>query len=216
MLLEMPVIVNVLTTLQGEFDSIDEKGLYSRYIEIVDSVDEWRFSSGDYFSCLPYEEQRQGFSPPKLLKKRYESVDEARWLGKYSAGFRNGRHVVTVVPGQKNVRALSVDLYAENDGVIDVCSVTHKGIDRPEKVASRVTGLAKMKSLDELRKVYVAVGEGGSFAVYLYTYSSDKKPLSAVAFSKGWTSESQWDFHYDSTGELEKITSGPATLWSRT
>ncbi|WP_175924442.1 hypothetical protein [Burkholderia latens] len=215
MLLEEPIVENLLTTLRQEFESFDTTNLYDRYLELRDSVDDWKFSSGDYFSCLPYEEQRQGFSAPKLLKKRYESVDEARWLGKYSAGFRNGWHVVTVMPGQKTVRALSVDLYSEDDGVINVCSITHKGIDRPEKAASRLTGIARMKPFDESRKVYVAVGEGGHFAIYLYTYSADAKPLTALAFSKGWTSEAQWDFHYDSSGELDRITAGSATLWAR-
>ncbi|MEK6357583.1 MAG: hypothetical protein V4796_32840 [Burkholderia cenocepacia] len=215
MLLEEPIVENMLATLRQEFESFDTTNLYNRYREIRDSVDDWRFSSGDYFSCLPYEEQRQGFSAPKLLKKRYESVDEARWLGKYSAGFRAGKHVVTVMPGQKTVRALSADLYREDDGVIDVCSITYKGIDHPEKVTSRVIGIARMKPLDESSKVYVAVGESGAFAVYRYTYSADGKPLTALAFSKGWTRESQWDFHYDSSGELDQITAGPATLWTR-
>ncbi|WP_152036576.1 hypothetical protein [Burkholderia pyrrocinia] len=216
MLLETPVIANALALLQGEFESIDKKYLYDRYLVLKDSIEDWKFSSGDYYSCLPYEEQRQGFSSPKLLKKRYESVDDARWLGKYSAGFRDGKHVVTVMPGQKTVQALSADFYDENEGVIDVRSVTYKGIDHPEKVISRVTGVARMMSLDELRKVYVAVGDGGAFAVYLYTYSAEHRPLSSVAFSKGWTGESQWNFHYDAVGELERITSGPATLWTRT
>ena len=215
MLLEESIVENMLTTLRQEFESFDTTNFYGRYLELRDSVDDWKFSSGDYFSCLPYEEQRQGFSAPKLLKKRYESVDEARWLGKYSAGFRDGRHVVTVMPSQKTVRALSADLYSEDDGVINVCSITYKGIDHPEKVTSRLTGIARMKPFDESRKVYVAVGEGGAFAIYLYTYSADAKPLTARAFSKGWTSESQWDFHYDSSGELDRITAGPATLWAR-
>ncbi|WGS42427.1 hypothetical protein LFL97_02505 [Burkholderia sp. JSH-S8] len=215
MLLEMPKIVGLLSTLQQRFDSFDTKILYDRYLALKDSADEWKFSSGDYFSCLPYEEERQGFSTPKLLKKRYENVNEARWLGKYSAGFRDEKHVITVMPGQKTVRALSADFYDEYDGAIEVCSVTHKGIDHPEKVVSRVTGIARMEPLDESRKVYVGVGEGGAFAIYLYTYSSQGKPLNAVAFSKGWTGESGWDFHYDSAGELARITSGPATLWAR-
>ena len=124
--------------------------------------------SGDCFSCLPDEERGQGFSAPKLLKKRYESVDEARWLGKCGAGFRDGKHVVTVMPGQKAARALSADLYREDNGVIDVCSITYRGIDHAERVTSRVTGIARMKPLDEPSKVYVVVGEGGAFAVYRY------------------------------------------------
>ncbi|WP_124893526.1 hypothetical protein [Burkholderia sp. Bp9090] len=215
MLLEEPVVENMLAMLREKFESYETTNLYPQYLELRDSIDDWKFSSGDYFSCLPYEEQRQGFSAPKLLKKRYESVDEARWLGKYSAGFRNGQHVVTVMPGQKTVRALSADLYSEDDGVIDVCSITHKGIDNPEKVASRVTGVARMKPLDESRKVYVAVGEGGAFSIYLFEYSVDEKPKTALAFSKGWTGESRWDFHYGSSGELDRITAGPATLWAR-
>lgn len=215
MLIEMPKVADMLAALQKRLESGNAKNLYDQFLALKDSVEEWKFSSGDYFSCLPYEEQRQGFSAPKLLKKRYESIDEARWLGKYSAGFHDGKHVVTVMPGQRTIRALSADLYSENDGVVEIYSATYKGIDHPGKVTSRVTAIARMEPLDELRDVYAAVGEGGAFSAYLYTYSAERKPLSAVAFSKGWTGESQWNFYYDSTGELERITSGPAILWAR-
>lgn len=215
MLIEMQPVINILSELQQNFESFDSNDLYERYLTARSEADEWKISSGDLFSCLPYEEQRQGFPAPKLIKKKYESIDQARWAGKYCAGFRAGKHIITLMPGQKTVHAVDVDLYNESDDLVEICNASYKGIDRSNGIISRLTGMAKMQRVDETRKLYVSVGAAGAYAVYLYTYSTDGKPLNVTAFSKGWRQESHWEFHYTSESELIEITSGAATLWKQ-
>lgn len=121
---------------------------------------------------------------------------------------------MTVMPGQKAARALSADLYREDNGVIDVCSITYRGIDHAERVTSRVTGIARMKPLDESSKGVRCRWRGRRIRGLSLPHTLLGKPLTAPAFSKGWASESQWDFHYGTSGELDRITAGPATLWT--
>lgn len=87
MLLDMPMVKSMLDDLRKQFQVFDTTHSYSDYLACCDLVDEWKFSDGDYFGHLPYSDERMGFSSPRLMKRKYANVDEARWLGKYGAGF---------------------------------------------------------------------------------------------------------------------------------
>ncbi|WP_321884150.1 hypothetical protein [Burkholderia cepacia] len=90
MLLQESLIKNQLGALHCEFEGQPKLDWYDEYLRVASTIDEWRFSTGDYFSPAPYEAERGGFPSPKLVKRKYKDVDEARWLGKYCAGFLGG------------------------------------------------------------------------------------------------------------------------------
>jgi len=216
MLLDMPEVVSLLDELRKEFEATDVSKLYPAYLDRFNSVTEWKFSSGDYFAPIPYESERMGFSSDRVVKKKYKSVDEARWLGKYCAGFFEGKHVITVRPGQRTVNALLATLYDEVGPVLEVRSVSFKGIDKPEKIRSVIGGLGRIISRPDNTRLEVGVGVGGAFAVNLYQCASDGRPVSVRAFSKGWSSEDQLEYRYAPDGQLDEISAGgPIPLWKR-
>lgn len=216
MLLDMPEVVSLLDELRRKFDATDVNSLYPAYLDRFNSVKEWRFSSGDYFAPIQYESERMGFPSDRVVKKKYKSVDEARWLGKYCAGFVEDKHVITVRPGQRTVNALMATLYDEAGLVLEVRSVSFKGIDKPEKTRSALGGLGRITSTPGNTKLEVVVGVGGAFAVNLYQCTSDGRPLSVRAFSKGWPSEDKIEYRYTSDGQLDEITAGGSTpIWKR-
>jgi hypothetical protein len=216
MLLDMPEVVSLLDELRKEFDTTDVSKLYPAYLDRFNSVTEWKFSSGDYFAPIPYESERMGFSSDRLVKKKYKSVDEARWLGKYCAGFIDEKHVMTVRPGERTVNALQATLYDEVGQILEVRSVSFKGIDKPEKTRSAIGGLGRIVSGPDNSKLEVGVGIGGAFAVNLYQCTNDGRPVSVRAFSKGWSSEDQLEYRYTSDGQLDEITAGgPVPIWKR-
>ncbi|MBR0565994.1 hypothetical protein J5J83_07690 [Azoarcus sp. L1K30] len=216
MLLDLPEVTILLQELRQEFEATDLRTLYSAYLDRFNSVTDWKFSSGDYFSPIPYESERMGFSSDFLIKKKYKSVDEARWLGKYCAGFVNGRHVITVLPSQRTVKALHATLYDEADSILEMHTVSFKWIGKPEKMQSQVRGIRKVISRPDNTKLDVVVGLAGAFSINLYQYSKDGRPVSVRALSKGWTGEDQLEYRYTSDGRLDEITAGgPIPLWKR-
>jgi hypothetical protein len=216
MLLDLPEVNLLLNELRQEFDATALSTQYPAYLDRFNSVTEWKFSSGDYFAPIPYESERMGFSPDVLIKKKYKSVDEARWLGKYCAGFVEGRHVITVLPSQRTVKALHATLHDEVGSVLGVRTVSFKWIGNPEKMLSQVRGTGRVISRPDNTKLDVGVGIGGAFSGNLYQYSNDGRPVSVRAFSKGWSSEVQLEYHYAPDGQLDEITAGgPLPLWKR-
>ena len=150
------------------------------------------------------------------MKKKYKSVDEARWLGKECAGFLNDQHVVTVHPEQRKMQALGATLYDEIGPKLEVRTVSFKGIDQPEKMRSALTGLGRIISRPDKKKLKVGVGIGGAFAVGLYQFSDEGRPLSVQAFSKGWPCEAEWQYRYTPDGKLDEISAGgPVPMWKR-
>jgi hypothetical protein len=216
MLLDMPEVVSLLDELRKEFDATDVINLYPSYLDRFNSVAEWKFSSGDYFHHEPFFEEQGGFPSPVLVKKKYKSVDEARWLGKYCAGFVGGKHVITVLPGQRTVKALNAALYDEVGSVLYVRTVSFKWIGKPEKMHSQVRGIGRVISRPDSTKLEVGVGIGGAFSILLFQYSSEGRPIRARAMSKGYPGEAAWEYRYTPDGQLDEITTGgPVPLWKR-
>ncbi|MFJ5366807.1 hypothetical protein ACIPR9_17070 [Pectobacterium punjabense] len=215
MLLDMPIVALTLDDLRKQFQVFDTTHSYSDYLACCDLVDEWKFSDGDYFGHLPYSDERMGFSSPRLMKRKYANVDEARWLGKYCAGFSGDRHAITVSPGQKGIHAIQATQYNRTGDVLEIATLGFKGIDRPERVESKLLGSGRMLQVEDRAVVYVGVGIREAFSVFLYQYSSAGQVLSGRAFSKGWPSEDEWFYHYDNDGQLAEITSGNTSIWHK-
>ena len=209
-------MILLLDELRQEFEAIDLNTLYPAYLDRFKSVTEWKFSSGDYFHHEPFFEERGGFSSPTLVRKKYKSVDEARWLGKYCTGFINDRHVITVAPGQRAVKALQATLYDESSSILGVRNVSFKWIGKPEEMHSQVSGIDRVISRPDNTKFEIGVGAGGAFAVNLYRYSNDGRPASVQSFSKGWSSEDYLEYRYTPDGQLDEITAGGLIpVWKR-
>ncbi len=215
MLLDIPIVNSTLGDLRKQFQAFDATGSYPIYLVCCDAVDEWRFSDGDYFGHLPYSDERMGFSPPRLMKRKYANVDEARWLGKYCSGFSGGRHVITISPGQKGVQAIQATLYNRTGDVLEITTLGFKGMDRPEGSEAKLLGLGRMLQLDGHARIYVGVGIREAFAVFRYQYSPSGCVLSGRAFSNGWPCEDEWFCRYDDDGQLIEITSGDASVWRK-
>lgn len=215
MLLDISNVRSTLDDLRKEFQGFDVTGLYNSFLARCDLVGEWKFSDGDYFEHLPHETERMGFSSPRLMKKKYASVEEARVLGKYCSGFYGGSHIITVFPGQRGIQAIQATLYDHGDGFSEIRTVGFKGMDRPDKRESRLIGLGRLFQLDDGDIVYVGVGVGDTFSVFLYKYASIGKILSGRAIAKGWPGEDEWFYRYDSEGQLAEITSSTTPLWTR-
>ncbi|WP_155623717.1 hypothetical protein [Burkholderia territorii] len=215
MLPQDPVIESQLAALQRDFGDQPKLDWYDEYLRVIATVDEWKFSTGDYFSPAPYEAERSGFPSPKLVKKQYKDVDEARWLGKYCAGFQEGRHIVTVMPSEPSIQAVDADFFnVREDGEINIRSISCKSMHRPGKRSSRVIGMRRFVQLERDLKLYVGVGEGGAWFAFVYQYFSGR-PKVAHGYSNGSASASSWEFHYDDAGKLNEITSGSGVLWRR-
>lgn len=216
MLLDLPEVTLLLNELRQEFDATNVNTLFPAYLDRFNSVMEWKFSSGDYFHHEPFFEEQGGFPSPVLVKRKYESVDEARWLGKYSAGFVDDKHVITVLPGQRAVKALNATFYDEVGSVLEVRTVSFKWIGKPEKMHSQVRGIGRVISRPDNTKLEVGVGIGGAFSILLFQYSSEGRPVRARAMSKGYPGEASWEYRYTPEGQLDEITTdGPVPLWKR-
>lgn len=215
MLLQEPLIQTQLEALQCEFEEQPGLDWYDEYLRLISTIDEWKFSTGDYFSPVPYEAERGGFSSPKIVKRKYEDADEARWLGKYCAGFVEKRHLITVMPGEPNIQTLDADIFSlTEDETITIRSISCKSMHRPERRNSRMIGMRRFIDLGVDSKLYVGVGEGGARFAFLYRYLSGR-PVIAHGASNKTNSEAYWEFRYDEFGKLNKITSGPSVVWEK-
>lgn len=201
--------VSKLAKLREDHATLSQIDIHTEYVSAIGSVTEWRFSTGDYFDRVPYEDERQGYAPPKLLKKKYENFDEARWLGKYSAGFALDQHVITIQPEEKGIQAVSANLYKKFGDRLDVWKTRHRWKKTQE---SSLQGLGRFENLSNA-VLYMTVGQGDAFAIYLYTYTPEGVLLHTDAYSKGWSQEVRWTYHFNDRGELLEIRTGGVLLW---
>lgn len=201
-----------LAKLREDHKIFSQSDVRKEYTSAIESVTEWRFSTGDYFDRLPYEDERQGYAAPKLLKKNYENFDEARWLGKFSAGFAANEHIVTILPEEKGIRSISANLYKKFDGRLDVWKTRQQWKNNSQKWESLLLGLGRFENISNT-VLYITTGQGDAFAIYLYTYSPEGLLLHTDAYSKGWSQEVQWTYHYNEKNELHEIRTGDVVLW---
>jgi hypothetical protein len=201
-----------LAKLREDHKIFSQSDVRKEYTSAIESVTEWRFSTGDYFDRLPYEDERQGYAAPKLLKKNYENFDEARWLGKFSAGFSANEHVITILPEEKGIRSVSANLYKNFDGRLDVWKTRQQWKNNSQKWESLLLGLGRFENISNTI-LYITTGQGDAFAIYLYTYSPEGLLLHTDAYSKGWSQEVQWTYHYNEKNELLEIRTGGVVLW---
>jgi hypothetical protein len=216
LLVEEPEIAALLDELQKEFDSTDVASLYPAYLERFKSVEEWKFSSGDFYAPIPYESERMGFGPDKPVKRRYASVDEARELGKYCSGFAQGRRILALLPSEKGLDALDVSLYDEAGSTLEIRTISFKGLRKPQGMRTQLRSLNKIIPVAEGLKIEAGIGIGGAFSVSQYRFNLEGRLLSHRAFSKGWPIESEAMYHYTDDGQLDEIKAGGFhTVWRR-
>lgn len=216
MLIDLPEVISALSVLRKNFESTDLKNLYSVYLERLNLVDEWKFSSGNYFHHEPYFDERSGYSSPVLVKRKYKNIDEARWLGKYCFGFIKGKHAITVKPSHKNVDVMNVTFYDVLDSTIEVRSVSFKFIAKSVDIQASIGGMNRIFLRPDNTKLDICVGINGAFYVILFYYSKENLPLRAQLMSKGYQDEDTWEYRYSPDGQLEEITAGgPLPLWRR-
>lgn len=198
-----------LAKLREDHATFSRTDIHAEYASAIGSVTEWRFSTGDYFDRLPYEDERQGYAAPKLLKKKYENFDEARWLGKYCVGFAAEQHVITILPEEQGIQPVSANLYKKFDDRLDVWKTRHRWKKTRE---SSLQGLGRFESLSNA-VLYMTAGQGDAFAIYLYTYSPEGVLLHTDAYSQGWSQEVRWVYQFDEKGELREIRTGGVLFW---
>lgn len=212
-LLDDAVIVVRLSKLNEDHKIFSRMDIRKEYNTAIEAVSAWRFSTGDYFNRLPFEDERQGYPAPRLLKKTYKDFNEARWLGKYSAGFAGDEHVVTIQPEEHGIQSISANLYKKFDDQLDVWGIRHRSKCNPKEQDSLLLGLGRFEKFSNT-VLHIRVGQGGAFAVYLYAYSPEGVLLTTDAYSKGWSQEVRWTHHYDEKNELSEIRSGDSVLWA--
>jgi hypothetical protein len=219
MILENPEIKSYLAELRQEFETLPKLDWYDEYLKISSNVDEWKFSSGDYFFPIPYSEESNGSPSARLMKRSYKNVDQARWLGRYCAGFLAGKHLVTVMPSEPNMEALDACLFsAKNPGTIEFKYINCKFIDTPSKRESKVAGMHRWIDLKDNNKLHLGVGERGAGFIFLYKYSSGQ-PIMAQGYTSlelsGGIPDFVRFFHYDNEGNINKVTSSASLIWSK-
>jgi hypothetical protein len=90
-IIDMPKINLVLSQLKERFDKFNTSDMYDKYLQLASSISEWRVTvNGPYFNPLPYYEEITVGETPKLVKRKYKNMDEARWLGVASRMIRSG------------------------------------------------------------------------------------------------------------------------------
>ncbi|MBT2118905.1 hypothetical protein KK141_11225 [Dyella sp. LX-66] len=212
-LLDDAAIVARLSKLHEDHKIFSRTDIREGYNTAIEGVSAWRFSTGDYFNRLPFEDERQGYPTPRLLKKTYKDFNEARWLGKFSAGFAGDEHVVTIQPEENGIQSVSANLYKKFDDRLDIWKTRDRRKGNSKEQGSLLLGLGRVESFSNTT-LYMAVGQGGAFSVYLYTYSPEGALLTTDAFSKGWSQEVRWTYHYSEKNELLEIRTGDAVLWA--
>jgi len=179
----------------------------TRCLALIGQVEEWKYSTGPLYDLPPYQMQLMGFSGGKPLKKSFADLSAARAGGAYASGFVGGRHVLTVDPAENLKLSPQVTQY-DHEGDLARATITRQPalavpvLSRP----ASLVGLGETSWLDERRRLHIAVGSRGAFAVYLYRYDDAQRPRHVHLFSKGHTVQSDYELHYDDAGNLSRVT----------
>jgi hypothetical protein len=217
-IIDVPEINLALSQLKSKFDEFDTSDLYDKYLQFVSSVSEWRITAnGSYFSPLPYFEEIIVGETPKLIKRKYKNIDEARWLGKYCCGYIDKKCVIEILPTHRNVDTLLVSFFSETNNTLEECHVNFKSLSNPERISVTLLSLSKCISLSHDKRALVGVSGKGNFSVFLYTFAEDGKPVHVRAATKGYP---EWDyyFHYRFDGEMYRISTdelGKFIYWEK-
>jgi hypothetical protein len=209
-IIDIPEIGNALSELRKRFENFETSGLYARYQRLVDSVTEWKISAnGPIFQPVVYENEITCGASAKLIKKKYKTVEEAMYLGKYCSGFINEECVMDIYPINKGIDARLVSFYERNNTVLEEVHVNFRFASVSEKRITTLGSLTKYIDWIDGKRAKIGVGERGNFSVFLYTLAEDGKPVHARAATKGYP---EWDyyFHYTPDGEMYKISNDEA------
>ncbi|SFG42726.1 hypothetical protein SAMN05518865_1124 [Duganella sp. CF458] len=182
-------------------------------LPIVEEVKEWKYSKKQYFTPLPFENELGGYSRGNIIKRKYESFDEALLNGNYAFGFIQDHHRITIAPAPTPNSPWEVSLHSViGDEIRIKHSVHHRRLPKP----SELRGICDLFPIDSQTKASVGVGDRGAFYVYCYIYN-DAGLIDAVrAFSKGWLQEADYRLHYGIDGAMRKITIGNSIIWEAT
>lgn len=179
-------------------------------LQVVENIDEWKYSKKQYFSPLPFENELSGYSRGSLIKKKYENLNDALKKGNYCFGFICGELRITIAPAPTQNSPLEISLNSKIDGGI---RITHSVHDRRLAKPSQLRGLCDYFSIDGKSEASVGVGDRGTFYVYLYLYDDAGLIHTVRAFSKGWLQEAEYRLLYGPDGEIEKVTIGNSVIW---
>jgi hypothetical protein len=217
-IIDIPEINIALSQLRENLERFDSTGLYEKYLQLTSTVSEWRVTANaTYFQPFPYYGEIIVGESPKLIKKKYKNMDEARWLGKYCCGYVNGECVLEIFPTHKNVDTLLVSFLSGNDDSHDECHINFKSIKNIQKMETRLISISKCFKMSNNESALIRSAHGEEFMVSLYKFHSNGIPSNVRFVSKGY-SEWGYYFHYRPDGEMYKISTdelGKIVHWKK-
>lgn len=198
-----PDIGNLFSECTSIFESEKNNQEFCRSsINMIDEVDEWRYSSSSLFDLLPFRDQTEGFNPGKIIKINNLSFTEA--ISKksvYATGFKNGQPLIIFDPIGIGKNTVTCYDYASNlDLITKILMYT-----KPEYKNLQLRSYAKFRKINNKTAIRVGVSES-SYTCYKQIFDSNGRLVYELAFSKGWPTNEETFFHYGNDGELEMIT----------
>lgn len=201
LLLDIPEFQRMLADCEMAFKAKVAELSSNKFVEtVLLKPTEWRYSRGDFFYPLPYRDEMAGYQPAKLLKKSYESTDEASEKGIYSSGFVGDNHVVTRHPLElKNVidicfferckqeiSCFSMRGSRGDSGRKDVVNSVEKIINKEDKIMSAL------------------YASDGNFSLNLLLRNTNGELSEEYVYAKGWNKNDVYRYiHHE--GKLTEV-----------
>jgi hypothetical protein len=164
---------------------------------------EWKFSNGDYFDPLPYEDEAGGYAPPRLLKKKYQSTDEASLAGMYASAFNGDELVAIRTPTKRTVGVINMQIF-KRDGSVQRClnvDAYPPDFERKKNVLRAVNLFERSGS----RLLDVGVGQAPNFSVTWIELDDRELPRTQYRIAYGWKQNEVVHFEHDELGKLKRV-----------
>jgi hypothetical protein len=215
-ILKSTELIDLMKELKGNFNTnkVDVAFLNS-YYSTIKKVEEWKYSTGPIFDQPPYSAELAGFTPGKILKRRYSNPFEARLKGTYSSGFINGAHVATISPSKPIEIPLMGTFFTANGTSIDGISIQYPNNDSyKSNKPPRLIGMRRIFNFQDRIRACIIVGERDTYSIDLFHLNEDRSVDSVSMVSAPYDFQSNCKFNYDNNGELVSITSN-GIVWEK-
>ncbi|GKT17416.1 hypothetical protein AVHY2522_15155 [Acidovorax sp. SUPP2522] len=202
-LIEIPEFRDIISECKNLFH--EKKITISKENRVESSLalpSSWRYSRGDYFYPLPYRNEIMGYQPAKIIKRQYQSTDEASNKGIHSSGFLEGKHIVTRHPIELDT-VIDISLFEYN--INEILHLNLRGFRRNSRQKEdSLKSIGKTFTRDD-KIINVNYARDGNFLVNLLRKDEKQNIFEEYIYTKEWDTNDIYKYIHDEQNQLLEV-----------
>ncbi len=215
-LMSLKEVIEKKAELTQRFKELkDDRSQLMSLLSITNEITDWKFAKDQFAAYpVPYVVERWGHKTSSLLKKTYPSIEEGSNQNRYSFGFKDGLHKITLSP-VTGVPKFTVNIFAYKKNTVSRTNIQLSPakykqnniiLDNPEV---RLEVVEDFITMTPNSKLSMSFNSRGDFIAHAYEFDDHGKLISATFSHEGNDEGAEYtlNYHYNDKNELYKVSS---------